>query len=161
MEYGSHCNLLVHRCVVSGAGKIAMHVLEKLLSCGAIPITISGTCKQLVIIASTSKCYSWNFRTSCNLNQYDVLDLTILTVFGYLLNLVLVFYIIWFIFKTWPRWGYGCRQSLSNYLLQVDQYLASCLSQFCVLRLSEPPKFIDGVDACSVSCALYCHDFQK
>ncbi|XP_008797874.1 NADP-specific glutamate dehydrogenase isoform X2 [Phoenix dactylifera] len=31
------------RCVVSGAGKIAMHVLEKLLSCGAIPITISDS----------------------------------------------------------------------------------------------------------------------
>ncbi|PKU74188.1 NADP-specific glutamate dehydrogenase [Dendrobium catenatum] len=31
------------KCVVSGAGKIAMHVLEKLLACGAIPITISGS----------------------------------------------------------------------------------------------------------------------
>ncbi|XP_038987160.1 LOW QUALITY PROTEIN: NADP-specific glutamate dehydrogenase-like [Phoenix dactylifera] len=31
------------RCVVSGAGKIAMHVLEKLLSCGAMPITISDS----------------------------------------------------------------------------------------------------------------------
>ncbi|KAH0462874.1 hypothetical protein IEQ34_007456 [Dendrobium chrysotoxum] len=31
------------RCVVSGAGKIAMHVLEKLLACGAIPITISDS----------------------------------------------------------------------------------------------------------------------
>ncbi|KAJ6840663.1 NADP-specific glutamate dehydrogenase [Iris pallida] len=31
------------RCVVSGAGKIAMHVLEKLLTCGAIPITISDS----------------------------------------------------------------------------------------------------------------------
>lgn len=31
------------RCVVSGAGKIAMHVLEKLLSCGAIPVTISDS----------------------------------------------------------------------------------------------------------------------
>lgn len=31
------------RCIVSGAGKIAMHVLEKLLSCGAIPITISDS----------------------------------------------------------------------------------------------------------------------
>lgn len=31
------------RCVVSGAGKIAMHVVEKLLSCGAIPITVSDT----------------------------------------------------------------------------------------------------------------------
>ncbi|RWW84642.1 hypothetical protein BHE74_00006745 [Ensete ventricosum] len=30
------------RCVISGAGKIAMHVLEKLFSCGAIPITISA-----------------------------------------------------------------------------------------------------------------------
>ncbi|XP_065000153.1 uncharacterized protein LOC135585551 isoform X4 [Musa acuminata AAA Group] len=31
------------RCVISGAGKIAMHVLEKLFSCGAIPITISDS----------------------------------------------------------------------------------------------------------------------
>ncbi|KAJ6794685.1 NADP-specific glutamate dehydrogenase [Iris pallida] len=31
------------RCIVSGAGKIAMHVLEKLLTCGAIPITISDS----------------------------------------------------------------------------------------------------------------------
>jgi glutamate dehydrogenase/leucine dehydrogenase len=30
------------RCVISGSGKIAMHVLEKLLSCGAIPVTVSG-----------------------------------------------------------------------------------------------------------------------
>jgi hypothetical protein len=28
--------------VISGSGKIAMHVLEKLLPCGAIPITVSG-----------------------------------------------------------------------------------------------------------------------
>ncbi|XP_042462787.1 NADP-specific glutamate dehydrogenase-like isoform X2 [Zingiber officinale] len=31
------------RCAVSGSGKIAMHVLEKLHSCGAIPITISDS----------------------------------------------------------------------------------------------------------------------
>ncbi|KAJ0971390.1 hypothetical protein J5N97_019349 [Dioscorea zingiberensis] len=31
------------RCVVSGTGKIALHVLEKLLSCGAIPITVSDS----------------------------------------------------------------------------------------------------------------------
>ncbi|XP_057871072.1 uncharacterized protein LOC131077564 isoform X3 [Cryptomeria japonica] len=31
------------RCVVSGAGKIAMHVLEKLLAFGAVPITISDS----------------------------------------------------------------------------------------------------------------------
>ncbi|URD93109.1 Glu/Leu/Phe/Val dehydrogenase, dimerization domain [Musa troglodytarum] len=31
------------RCIISGAGKIAMHVLEKLFSCGAIPITISDS----------------------------------------------------------------------------------------------------------------------
>ncbi|KAK1290750.1 hypothetical protein QJS10_CPB18g00887 [Acorus calamus] len=31
------------RCAVSGSGKIAMHVVEKLLSCGAIPITVSDT----------------------------------------------------------------------------------------------------------------------
>ncbi|VAH61015.1 unnamed protein product [Triticum turgidum subsp. durum] len=30
------------RCVISGSGKIAMHVLEKLLSCEAIPVTVSG-----------------------------------------------------------------------------------------------------------------------
>ncbi|CAL9112911.1 unnamed protein product [Musa textilis] len=33
------------RCIISGAGKIAMHVLEKLFSCGAIPITISADSK--------------------------------------------------------------------------------------------------------------------
>ncbi|XP_042461597.1 NADP-specific glutamate dehydrogenase-like isoform X3 [Zingiber officinale] len=31
------------RCAVSGSGKIAMHVLEKLDSCGAIPITVSDS----------------------------------------------------------------------------------------------------------------------
>ncbi|XP_028082228.1 NADP-specific glutamate dehydrogenase-like isoform X3 [Camellia sinensis] len=31
------------RCVVSGSGKIAMHVIEKLLAFGAIPITVSGS----------------------------------------------------------------------------------------------------------------------
>lgn len=31
------------RCVISGSGKIAMHVLEKLLPCGAIPITVSDS----------------------------------------------------------------------------------------------------------------------
>ncbi|VAH76537.1 unnamed protein product [Triticum turgidum subsp. durum] len=30
------------RCAISGSGKIAMHVLEKLLSCEAIPVTVSG-----------------------------------------------------------------------------------------------------------------------
>ncbi|XP_021890282.1 NADP-specific glutamate dehydrogenase [Carica papaya] len=30
------------RCIVSGSGKIAMHVLEKLIACGAHPITVSG-----------------------------------------------------------------------------------------------------------------------
>ena len=30
------------RCVVSGSGKIAMHVLEKLIAYGALPITVSG-----------------------------------------------------------------------------------------------------------------------
>lgn len=30
------------RCVVSGSGKIAMHVLEKLIAYGAVPITVSG-----------------------------------------------------------------------------------------------------------------------
>ncbi|XP_048563187.1 NAD(P)-specific glutamate dehydrogenase isoform X2 [Triticum urartu] len=31
------------RCVISGSGKIAMHVLEKLLSCEAIPVTVSDS----------------------------------------------------------------------------------------------------------------------
>ncbi|KAK3161044.1 hypothetical protein QOZ80_1BG0070910 [Eleusine coracana subsp. coracana] len=31
------------RYVISGSGKIAMHVLEKLLSCGAIPVTVSDS----------------------------------------------------------------------------------------------------------------------
>lgn len=30
------------RCAVSGSGKIAMHVLEKLIAYGAVPITVSG-----------------------------------------------------------------------------------------------------------------------
>jgi glutamate dehydrogenase (NADP+) len=30
------------RCVVSGCGKIAMHVVEKLIACGAHPVTVSG-----------------------------------------------------------------------------------------------------------------------
>lgn len=30
------------RCVVSGAGKVAMHALEKLIAFGAVPLTISG-----------------------------------------------------------------------------------------------------------------------
>ncbi|KAI0513549.1 hypothetical protein KFK09_009574 [Dendrobium nobile] len=38
-----HRYIFIHICVVSGAGKIAMHVLEKLLACGAIPITISDS----------------------------------------------------------------------------------------------------------------------
>lgn len=33
---------IIHRCVVSGAGKIALHVVEKLIVYGAVPITISG-----------------------------------------------------------------------------------------------------------------------
>ncbi|XP_057976918.1 uncharacterized protein LOC131164027 isoform X2 [Malania oleifera] len=36
------------RCVVSGSGKIAMHVIEKLLAYGAIPITISDSKGYLV-----------------------------------------------------------------------------------------------------------------
>ncbi|CAM0881351.1 unnamed protein product [Alopecurus aequalis] len=31
------------RCAISGCGKIAMHVLEKLLSCEAIPVTVSDS----------------------------------------------------------------------------------------------------------------------
>lgn len=30
------------RCAVSGSGKIAMHVVEKLVAVGALPITVSG-----------------------------------------------------------------------------------------------------------------------
>ncbi|XP_043706518.1 NADP-specific glutamate dehydrogenase-like [Telopea speciosissima] len=36
------------RCVVSGSGKIAMHVLEKLLAYGALPITVSDSKGYLV-----------------------------------------------------------------------------------------------------------------
>lgn len=35
------------RCVVSGSGKIAMHVLEKLIAYGALPISVSGNCSFL------------------------------------------------------------------------------------------------------------------
>ncbi|THG15026.1 hypothetical protein TEA_013932 [Camellia sinensis var. sinensis] len=38
----------LRRCVVSGSGKIAMHVLEKLLAFGAIPITVSDSKGYLV-----------------------------------------------------------------------------------------------------------------
>jgi len=31
------------RCAISGSGKIALHVLEKLLSCEAIPVTVSDS----------------------------------------------------------------------------------------------------------------------
>ncbi|CAH9052428.1 unnamed protein product [Cuscuta europaea] len=36
------------RCVVSGSGKIAMHVLEKLIAYGAVPITVSDSKGYLV-----------------------------------------------------------------------------------------------------------------
>ncbi|KAI4355538.1 hypothetical protein L6164_004299 [Bauhinia variegata] len=36
------------RCVVSGSGKIAMHVLEKLIAYGAVPITVSDSRGYLV-----------------------------------------------------------------------------------------------------------------
>ncbi|KAK6128029.1 hypothetical protein DH2020_038232 [Rehmannia glutinosa] len=36
------------RCVVSGSGKISMHVLEKLIAYGALPITVSGLCYTLI-----------------------------------------------------------------------------------------------------------------
>ncbi|KAA8540308.1 hypothetical protein F0562_024129 [Nyssa sinensis] len=36
------------RCVVSGSGKIAMHVLEKLLAYGALPVTVSDSKGYLV-----------------------------------------------------------------------------------------------------------------
>ncbi|GMH22064.1 hypothetical protein Nepgr_023907 [Nepenthes gracilis] len=36
------------RCVVSGSGKIAMHVIEKLLAYGAIPVTVSDSKGYLV-----------------------------------------------------------------------------------------------------------------
>jgi glutamate dehydrogenase (NADP+) len=35
------------RCVVSGAGKVAMYVLEKLIAFGAVPVTISGKVNAL------------------------------------------------------------------------------------------------------------------
>lgn len=41
VEYFDYLYLLC-RCVVSGSGKIAMHVLEKLIAYGALPITVSG-----------------------------------------------------------------------------------------------------------------------
>lgn len=40
------------RCVVSGCGKIALHVLEKLIAYGALPVTVSGM--FLTIICRTS-----------------------------------------------------------------------------------------------------------
>ncbi|CAN6927773.1 unnamed protein product [Brassica oleracea] len=36
------------RCVVSGCGKIAMHVVEKLIACGAHPVTVSDSKGYLV-----------------------------------------------------------------------------------------------------------------
>ncbi|KAJ4917788.1 Amino acid dehydrogenase family protein [Raphanus sativus] len=36
------------RCVVSGSGKIAMHVVEKLIACGAHPVTVSDSKGYLV-----------------------------------------------------------------------------------------------------------------
>jgi len=41
-----HTVHVICRCVISGSGKIAMHVLEKLLPCGAIPVTVSGNQTQ-------------------------------------------------------------------------------------------------------------------
>ncbi|KAK7844856.1 nadp-specific glutamate dehydrogenase [Quercus suber] len=54
------------RCVVSGSGKIAMHVLEKLIAYGALPITVSEgymtnlplMVGRLVIIRDYSKTYA-------------------------------------------------------------------------------------------------------
>lgn len=37
-----HSSEIYFRCVVSGCGKIAMHVVEKLIACGAHPVTVSG-----------------------------------------------------------------------------------------------------------------------
>ncbi|KAF3524291.1 hypothetical protein F2Q69_00046753 [Brassica cretica] len=39
---------LYSRCVVSGCGKIAMHVVEKLIACGAHPVTVSDSKGYLV-----------------------------------------------------------------------------------------------------------------
>nr|XP_029151152.1 NADP-specific glutamate dehydrogenase isoform X2 [Arachis hypogaea] len=36
------------RCVVSGSGKIAMHVLEKLIAYGALPVSVSDSKGYLV-----------------------------------------------------------------------------------------------------------------
>lgn len=38
----TYMTLFSSRCAVSGSGKIAMHVLEKLIAYGAVPITVSG-----------------------------------------------------------------------------------------------------------------------
>ncbi|KAI7735767.1 hypothetical protein M8C21_000529 [Ambrosia artemisiifolia] len=38
------------RCVVSGSGKIAMHVLEKLIAYGALPITVSEFIFNLIVL---------------------------------------------------------------------------------------------------------------
>ncbi|CAH2075780.1 unnamed protein product [Thlaspi arvense] len=40
-------------CVVSGSGKIAMHVLEKLLAFGAIPVTVSEIIQRLMLVLNT------------------------------------------------------------------------------------------------------------
>lgn len=37
------------RCVVSGCGKIALHVLEKLIAYGALPVTVSGMFLTVVV----------------------------------------------------------------------------------------------------------------
>ncbi|KAG6524697.1 hypothetical protein ZIOFF_014632 [Zingiber officinale] len=52
------------RCAVSGSGKIAMHVLEKLHSCGAIPITISGVVTFVSMFSSTNW-FVLNVRCHC------------------------------------------------------------------------------------------------
>ncbi|EXB34856.1 NADP-specific glutamate dehydrogenase [Morus notabilis] len=54
------------RCAVSGSGKIAMHVLEKLIAYGALPITVSGKFSDYSKTYARSKYYDeakpWNER---------------------------------------------------------------------------------------------------
>jgi glutamate dehydrogenase/leucine dehydrogenase len=39
-QFASTCSLC--RCVVSGAGKVAIFAVEKLIAFGAVPVTVSG-----------------------------------------------------------------------------------------------------------------------
>ncbi|THG08583.1 hypothetical protein TEA_024467 [Camellia sinensis var. sinensis] len=54
------------RCVVSGSGKIAMHVIEKLLAFGAIPITVS----DLSVEVTLKNWFSTNAYLLCSRNKW-------------------------------------------------------------------------------------------